>query len=128
MNQTNLNEVVSWILSDAANAVKSGGQFVLEQAPDVARQFIAYHTIRNWLGVVGGLVGLWLLYSVGKVLAKAVDEDMDKYMPKIIGCGFVGLLLVFEALTCIEPALKVTLAPKVFLLESAVAIAKGRSL
>lgn len=103
-------ESMTAILSDAKG-------FVLDQAPEVVRQVIAYDIATSLLWVLFFVVltaiGVW---AVVKGRGHKNQDSVEATLAIVLGAitivaGSVGIF------ACIERLLKVTLAPKVFLLE-----------
>jgi hypothetical protein len=124
------DEVLAQVLTKALEVAEKTGQFVVEQAPDVVQQLILYYTVLYW---TFSLLGLFVLavgipYSI-KLFKKAASRAAEyEYRSAPDFAQFWGgfataagslLLGVPLALTHISDALKITLAPKVWLIEYA---------
>lgn len=130
------DKVVAEILTKAMEAAQATGAFVVEQGHDVVQQLLLFHTIKSW-GYVGlGLVFMAAAYPLGKSGIKAAKKDVAERTKGFYGtirtltdsgyfwagngsavaAAFIGLMMVsFNFLD----AIKITLAPKVWLLEYA---------
>lgn len=116
-----LNELVGWL----ADTAKSTEAFVLEQAPDVARQIVAWGLWSSvfWLSVCVPfvMVGLWLLAKAFRTF-KNGDPDCDAFTLIV-----VGVILCFPIVGVIDNAaqiVKIKVAPKVYLIEAAARMLK----
>lgn len=129
--QQKIDVLIQWI---ADNAVQ-GGDFVKDQAPDVARQIVAWGF---WGGLIYGAVYLVLAvgcfvlcYLSAKKLAgwgfvmlnKSYEHDHIA-MPAVLGGVIVSIVSVILGFVCASQvpasfgcAVKAAVAPKVYLLE-----------
>lgn len=142
------DKVVEEILTKAVEAAQVAGNFVVEQAPDVIQQLLTIHLAYALFGVVCGVLLLagffWLavfapfdkLYAAQEAYAtnsskhygSAAWRTMERlefrcYGGVIVGaaCGIFGAAIaIFGGLV----ALKIYLAPKVYLLEYAASLVK----
>lgn len=130
------DKVVAEILTKAMEAAQATGAFVVEQAPDVVQQLLLFHTVKAW-----SVVGLGVLFCAGvlpiyKLALERVNKDLENNPRDYFGSrrtitdcnafwigvgtagtsSFIGVMMFF---TNIFEALKITLAPKVWLLEYA---------
>ncbi len=135
---TNLNEVVISILSgvkDAGGEIYGASkqalaqslEFVKEQAPDVVSQFIKWHLAENvvlylvWLiPSIGLLIGAWRVLKYGKDNGAKNWCDDDKLASYVARYLLIVLAIgLFMVNTCNygANAVKIMVAPKVFILE-----------
>lgn len=105
-------------------ATKAGKDFVVSNAPETVRQFLAWHF---WSGIVfavvmlfasGGIVQLyrwWWMYS-----ETFTDTDAISPTRAIFGFVCVGAIvaLVINSLLFATMSLKIAIAPNVFLIET----------
>ena len=99
------------IAEELLNAIVGTKNFIVEQAPDVAQQLLAYHLVTNSIGAV-----LVLLFTV--VFAHLVRwyykaESAEGVLVMAIAFT-VSVCFLIECLTSLA---KVILAPKIFLIE-----------
>lgn len=124
------DEALAQVLTKALEAAEKTGQFVVEQAPDVVQQLVLYYTVLHWASValslfilVGGMT--LSVRSFKSAFARAEKDeykDADHFGEFWLGL-FAGIssAVTFFALFIgnISDALKITLAPKVWLIEYA---------
>jgi hypothetical protein len=137
LTEQTLNEVMIQMLSGVKNAsgeiytaskdmLRKGVDFVSEQAPDVVKQFLhwklAEHILNGCLGLLATSLGFYLGYRFKRYGQKKHDE-----FPEIFG-WFCQIISVVIALICVGkalyPIIKITVAPKVYLLEYFVSVIK----
>lgn len=114
--------------------LKQGKDFVLEQAPDVIQQLILYRTVREVLYVTASaaLFGVaWKWWKMAKAQRKNENKANRYYVDNFqstmmflasIGAAAVASLSLFDSILVL---IKLTLAPKVWLLEYAASIARN---
>jgi hypothetical protein len=111
-------------IQEVMKYVKATAEFTIEQAPDIARQFLLYEWTQAWIfmgtfaviGVSLTIFGRWL-WTQGKkeVCQDSFDNSGCRFFG--IALGVIGPLMIFigavqNALTLI----KISMAPKVYLL------------
>lgn len=127
-----LEQAVAAILNKALQAAETAGEFVVEQLPDVARQYVLYmgtwHTVR-------ALAFLALLITIVVLYRRLVRWDMrddaehnDQGFITFVG-GIVGgvatlLFVVWPLTTSVKTAIMAFLAPKVLLIQWAADLIK----
>lgn len=121
-------EILNGALRKAIEVASKTGEFVVQQAPDVVQQLIVWKTAAYALELVISVVfTAWMVWIIRK-LHKSVDYDSYEAPPYIIGMVFAALFGACSTLFCSLPSafalLKITLAPKVWLLEYAAALIK----
>lgn len=110
-----LNEVVKRALEVAEKT----GEFVIEQAPDLLREFYAWHTYSSIFWMVVSLVVVFLLYGKVKTAVKnfySLDEEITDVLIAVIGgASFLGFTIAFfvNAYNLIF----ILSAPKLYLIE-----------
>lgn len=119
MNEELLNRALEAIFETVA----SGQEFVLEHAPDVIHQLLLYTTVTSGLLALAGVTipTIW-----GFLLRKAFEDGWDegtKIFLLILGSVFSVVSLLAGVINLFT-FLKVTLAPKLFLLEYAADLIK----
>ena len=129
------DEAIAKVLETALNGLQKTGEFVVEQAPDLVRQLILYKTATYAVALLFGLILLSItLVSIRKLLkarkayiaSRGGYADAFAYEFPAALIGFVGggsgLALIS---TNTFNLIKITLAPKVWLLEYAAALVRG---
>lgn len=114
------DKVVAEVLTKAMEAAQATGAFVVEQAPDVVQQLLLYYTVREWAETtLWATLGGFMLYKGVRLFKKGwAEDDEDQFMPGgILIC--VASPITFAGICNFFSALKITLAPKVWLLEYA---------
>jgi len=109
--------------------VTGGIDFAIDQAPDVIQQLIAFKTFEYLFYC---LIGVLLLFVVVKCIlyikkkANKCDEyiDYDPFAPVLIISLVILAVVDFVFLSCIVDLLKITIAPKVWLIEYAATLVK----
>jgi len=127
------DELIAKALNELVNLYNTGKDFAVEQVPDVIRQLIIYNTVQLALMVAFSflflLAGLYAGSRLFKLHKKAVEQRVHYYD----GGWMVGTILCPAGGTMIWAAiffnhigdlLKITLAPKVWLLEYAASLVK----
>lgn len=138
--QQRLDELVGWL----ADTAKSTETFVLEQAPDVARQMVAWGFwsactyLILWLALAAALLTwvaiMWPQYRRIKTAHDAAVEksyEMAQERPRTpmfievfgivrwVALGFGVLIVMAASTTNLPTIIKCTVAPKVYLIEEA---------
>ena len=117
-------------LTNMEKAANSAGEFVIEQMPDVIQQYLAWEFYSNiFIAACCSIVSIFLiimfriLYSIGK------NDNWDNPAP-IFGLIILFILNIvsgFHILFHTYSAVKVSVAPKVVLLEKAASlVSNGR--
>lgn len=98
--------------------VEKLGSFIYTQGVDVGTQYIKYLTISLWLTI--GIAALLLLVSSGTALYAIVKKRLV--------LGIVAGLVVFGSVgvigTKVDDAIKITVAPKVYMIEKGYEVGK----
>lgn len=112
-----MNTIMEW--------VKSGGAFVAKEAPDVAVQLIKYNTYTSILNIIVFLIGALIMirplnWSLKKIKEIHAQPYVDHPGYHFCFAGICGLIVFccMGATTYSEKLIKLTVAPKVFLLET----------
>lgn len=124
------DEVLAQVLTKALEVAEKTGQFVIEQAPDVVQQLILYYTVLYWAYIAFGLlvlaVGMTLsVRSFKSALARAEKhdykdaDDFGQFWFGMLAGVVSSVAFLFLFINNISAALKITLAPKVWLIEYA---------
>lgn len=123
---TTLNDALVAIIQKTQGAVESGVAFLSGQMPDVIQQLLLWKFTEAlvWF-VVMTLFQVVLIWGAFK--AHKISEDTNDYVPFVpymIFGGLVSLLVTGFAVGSAFTALKVYIAPKVWLLEYAASLVK----
>lgn len=119
-------------LDGMENAVKTGGDFVYENAPETIRQYITYTIASNAAAVIGGAILLCFGIYVGCNLAKYLRKFGERYYESnpvrvVIQAIVSAICCVFgpiSAATHVDPLLKVWLAPNIYIIETIAKLVK----
>jgi hypothetical protein len=111
------------VLSAIQGGVAQGADFVIEQLPDIAQQYIAFGRAWAFIDLASSLllfgVGMLFFLKIGLLDKKAVDSDGGWEVTRIfssIGGGFTSLVGFISTVMSAKNVLLVWLAPKVWLL------------
>lgn len=123
-----MNDELNKLMIEIIDQVKNTGNFVVEQMPDVISQLLTYQYYSNIFYFVFGILMLIVSFASFhqiKILAKKYDEKQmgDDIMPLIVICFMSGIICgIIGFCNCaftIDPLLKLTFAPKIYLIEYA---------
>lgn len=123
MKQT--DEALGKLIEKAIRVSEKTGNFVIEQAPDLLKEFYMWHIAQNVFGVLLGIILLFLSYKVIKVFGQdESDWNTDfELLGKHIGIGtgiissclsLFGIIFFFASL---YQLVFILVAPKLFLIE-----------
>lgn len=130
------DEAVASVLEAALEAAKVTGNFVVEQAPDLVQQLLLFNTVK--FGLVFSVTACGAVITgitAGKLFKKAQQrseqssncyatmDDFAQFWGGVFSAG-AGIILSIIAVSNSVSFLKITLAPKVWLLEYAAALIK----
>jgi len=123
---TKTDEAISAVLTRAVEAAQVTGEFVVEQAPDVVQQLLAWELTHSlvWALTLAAVITLvwksrrWILTAGGDV-----PTPEDELTTGAIA-SVPTAMLAFPMITYILVGLKVLVAPKLFLLEYAASLIK----
>ena len=106
-----LDEIMGWL--------RNAGEFASAQAPEVVDQFLAYHF---WTSLIGTILAPILLaiiaFAVFRWLPWTIEEDCPEVGIPILSVGIIGLVgLPIWLVVSIYTLMKVTIAPKLYVLE-----------
>lgn len=99
--------------------LKSTKEFVIEQAPDVVQQLIAYNIAEASLYLALGaafMVSGFIFYIKG-AKAHSKSANADDFMPQYLTAGTLGFVGGCMAVGTSLDLAKLILAPKIFLIE-----------
>jgi hypothetical protein len=115
MNEQLQKELAAW-LSKLREAADTGGSFVLDQAPAIVQEKIAYGRATETLWCVVGVLLLLLAYWFSKRAMRWFDE-MEGNPFGFIGAGVFAFFGVILTLIHVDAALKVWFAPRLYVIE-----------
>ena len=122
-----LKDLGAQALHDLYQNLTGAKQFVLEQAPDICQQMIAWQVAKGCVALsVFTIAAISLVFFVrGMAKAEAADKPPEPYAAGI--AVSVVLLVAGLATSVIEGglALQAIVAPKLYLLERIAALVKG---
>ena len=110
MNE-DLKEQVSAIVKKAVNIAEQTGEFVIEQAPDLIREFIMFHRVEETAYILLSLLSMYLIYYISKIVVKITNNSVD-YLINVLSIVPIAAFIV-----CLSDFIKVWVAPKLFLIE-----------
>ena len=116
----NKDDAIAAVLTKALEVADKTGDFVVEQAPDVVNQLVSYYTA---LSIAGVAVGGSLLLTGVVCIVLGLRDRYGEGGKEFIGgmASLVGMpLLIFSTIEL----LKLTLAPKIWLMEYAASLIK----
>lgn len=108
--------VLDKFLNEMGELLKTTKDFTVDQAPQVAKEILAYSLVYSIFWVLSGFVLLFLCYKFFKFAQKLCERD-DDYAPIFV---FVVLFFVISSLWTavgMEHILKLYFAPRLFLIE-----------
>lgn len=103
-----MEELTLQTLQKLITGIESGGQFILDQAPDVIQQMIAYELLWSYI-----IAGSLLLISIVSLIIHFITEDIDYSMIS----GIIFFCLTPALYVPIKTITKIKVAPKVFILD-----------
>jgi hypothetical protein len=126
-NQT-LESVLTTTLVDGKQAVGDAVNWALKQAPDLCEQYLRWEFAEAVVCFIFCAIGVALMAWVTRFLwVKEYDDREDgslcRFVSSIVGAICVALLIVQMGLSTAQ-ALKVSIAPKVYLVEFAAQLIK----
>lgn len=115
MNEDKILQESGALLEMFRKGIESGGEFVMSQAPAIAKEILAYQLVSSivFAIVIGG--GCLMLWKALLRHWKAMEPDLAGLLITLLGATtiFVFVFVLCQATTI----LKTTLAPRVYLLE-----------
>ena len=116
-----MDERLSKLLDNLVSLLEKTGEFVLEQAPPLAQEIIAYGRATTSITVASGIVFLIAFIFISRSNIKADWDEIDENPEMIfriianIGTGLLGVMLV--ALNT-NNCLMAWVAPRLYLLKT----------
>jgi len=106
-----LEETLATILEKALNLAEQTGDFAIDQAPDLLKQFFVWHTWEHILGIVLCLIIALAVHIPIRWFVKE-EEDESIYLFELINI----IPLVFLCIN-IYNLVFITVAPKLYLID-----------
>lgn len=125
----NIESQLAKIIEKALEVAEKTGEFVLDQAPDLIRQFILYHTVKSALYTLMSILLIFFGYKsyvylnrkLSEKLTKNPGEDWTDYPNLVIPLCIIPAILIIAGLFNLFPNLNdlifVLMAPKLYILE-----------
>ena len=107
-------ELLNTALSDLLENMGSAKSFVIEQAPEVAQQLLTYNMTQALIGAIICFILAMAMIVIGFVIMKKEEDAFPLLM-----CGLLSLIPIAIMVTASGTALKIWLAPKLYILEYA---------
>ena len=108
-----MSETTNNALIEILDTVKKGVDFSIEQLPDIVKQLLYYNTAVYSAWFIFSIIGLILTYKLHKH-GKVYEYNVGPYHMMV---GFIGITSIIVFIANIFNLLKITLAPKVWLIE-----------
>lgn len=127
MQLQNTDEALANILTTALEAAKKTGEFVIEQAPDLIQQLLLFNFVKSTVMAVICFVTTYLFFWSVKNRHWLTHEEFTygpKYQigPQIVVWIFVLPLSIGFGIWNFMNALKIAIAPKIWLIEYTVGL------
>lgn len=117
MNEATVSDEATKLLVDLREMLEAGGRFVLEQAPPLAREIIAYGRAWETLQFVGcGLVAICAGVTWVRMIKKIDYNDETPFVMSMVS----GAVTILSTIGCVASARDFVLAwfaPRLYLLE-----------
>jgi hypothetical protein len=123
MNTNTLETLLLETLTEMKEGAKAAGGFVVEQAPDLIQQLLAYEF---WSAALFAIVLLGTAILMGFLARWIIRRLEDGAEVLAIFPAIVGVVCMVGAFSLGAKALKIRLAPKVFIVEYAAKLLKDR--
>jgi hypothetical protein len=117
-----IEDAAAQILQGAIDSATKGAEFLKEQIPDLLKQLLAWNLAADFMVMALAAVVAFVSW---KAVTKWVDQELDCGMwafPKVLASIIGGIAsgdLTIGAIISMFDALKIIIAPKVWLLEYA---------
>jgi hypothetical protein len=110
------DEALSTILSKALEVATITGEFVIDQAPDLLRQFYLWHILDNLFFIFVGLLIVLTAILIFRSFGDRYEDDFwcdpAPFFTSVIGC--LGIVLT---LCCLHSLIFIWVAPKLYLIK-----------
>jgi hypothetical protein len=121
MNNTNSWEgMLLDIVKSTKEGVAKGVDIAMEQAPEIVNQLLAWKIADNCIRCAGCLLLLTAICLIYRMIWKRVEDgDYDGFIRGMVGLvgGVMAIALVICAFEYAMAALKIYIAPKIYLIE-----------
>ena len=123
MNET-LQQSVAAIIDRGLTSLDTAISFLSSEVPDLIRQLLLWHMSRA--GVIALIAGavMYLFYRFCKYLHK--ENAFDDAAPLVLLGGIIVIVASVFFIGCIMEILQIAIAPKLYLIEYAAKLYKGR--
>lgn len=120
MKQT--DETLAKLVEKGIEVAEKTGNFVIEQAPDLLKEFYLWHTTQSILGVVICLLTIaFSIIGIKKLNKYAKEQYYDssdaEYFFPMIGIGFALLISFILFFKSAYELIFILVAPKLYLIE-----------
>jgi hypothetical protein len=118
-----LKETAETMLVKLINAATTTGDFIVDQIPIVIKELLAFNTAKYVVFIVFG-VALLVLWGLVLRTIWLLRDEIDRVMCSLLSCFFLGVpaLAIFGC--NLLNLLKITFAPRVWLIEYAASLVK----
>jgi len=106
-----LEETLATILEKALNLAEQTGDFVLDQAPDLLKQFFMWHTWESILGIILFLIISLVVHLTIRWFAKEEDDNFYYIFE------FFQIIPIIFLCVNIYQLVFILVAPKLYLIE-----------
>ena len=119
MNE-NLENQLALALAKALELAEQTGEFALENAPEILRQFFLWHTIDNIIGIFVSLIISFASYKMIVFFGRKEEWDYDELSVVLSSTsGAMGLLFGFILFFYdLAMLIKITVTPELYLIGS----------
>lgn len=123
-----LSDIGAQAIQDLINNIASVKDFALEQAPEIARQFITYNIVWNSVQCILELICIGIsVFLFFKFKNIDVKDNFDADIGKTIGIFITAIAPIFLTvwfICSLKELLMCSLAPKVYLLQELIHLVK----
>ena len=84
------DKVLSEVVKKALIVAEKTGEFVIEQAPLLLKEFYAWHIFQNIFGIVMGIIIILISYHLRKLWGKKVDSDHNVSWDEVLLGGYAS--------------------------------------
>lgn len=109
----NTDEALGRLIEKGIEVAEQTGKFVIDQAPDLIKEFYMWQLCSNIAMVILMIVSGIILHKIAKKFTEDFDDDLIQYLFHIIFLIFPVILGLVSA----YKVLYILLAPKLYLIE-----------
>lgn len=84
------DEVLYKVVEKALNVAEKTGEFVIEQAPLLLQEFYNWHIAKNSLGIIFGLILMYIGFNIRKIWGKKVDSNYSPDWNEVVIKGYAS--------------------------------------